>query len=132
MTLFRASIVGASEDPVKCICGFRELRGGVTAFTVSSQRSASVPSRWDGAGTARLRRPAVRRRIPPRGWADLGRQLAIWFGFLLAYQLARGLAAGDPAAAFGNGRRLIAFEQEITGLIELSLQRAGISTPTLA
>ena len=31
------------------------------------------------------------RRYLPRGWGDLGRQLAIWLGFALAYQLARGL-----------------------------------------
>ena len=35
---------------------------------------------------------AAGRRYLPRGWADLARQLAIWFGFLLAYQLARGFA----------------------------------------
>ncbi len=62
------------------------------------------------------------RGVLPRGWADLGRQLAIWFGFLLAYQLARSLAAGDPAVALENGRRLIAFERQVTGLVELSVQ----------
>src|ERR671931_182534 len=33
------------------------------------------------------------RRVLPRGWADFGRQLAIWFCFLGAYQLALGIAA---------------------------------------
>ena len=30
------------------------------------------------------------RRYLPRGWADFGLQLAIWFGFLVIYQVARG------------------------------------------
>ena len=34
----------------------------------------------------------VGRRWLPRGWRDFGKQLAIWFGFLLAYQIARGVA----------------------------------------
>ena len=35
---------------------------------------------------------AAGRRHLPRGWSDLGRQLAIWFGFAVLYQLARGVA----------------------------------------
>ena len=34
---------------------------------------------------------AVGRRYLPRGWSDLGRQLAIWLGFALVYQIVRGL-----------------------------------------
>ena len=34
---------------------------------------------------------AVGRRHLPRGWSDLGRQLAIWFGFALIYQIVRGI-----------------------------------------
>ena len=44
----------------------------------------------------------VGRRYLPRGWGDFGRQLAIWFGFLLVYQIARGLADRDPAQAFAQ------------------------------
>jgi membrane-associated phospholipid phosphatase len=46
----------------------------------------------------------------------------IWFGFLLAYQVARGLADRDPTRAFDNGWRVIDLEQRLTGLGELTLQ----------
>jgi hypothetical protein len=41
---------------------------------------------------------AAGRRYLPRGYADFARQLLIWFGFLLAYQVARGLADRNPTA----------------------------------
>ncbi len=63
------------------------------------------------------------RRYLPRGWADLGRQLLIWFGFLLVYQLVRGLADRSPAAAFHNGLRVISFETNVNALYELTFQR---------
>jgi membrane-associated phospholipid phosphatase len=65
---------------------------------------------------------AAGRRYLPRGYADFGRQLLIWFGFLLAYQVARGIADRDPARAFENGWRVIDIEQRLTGLGELTLQ----------
>jgi membrane-associated phospholipid phosphatase len=65
---------------------------------------------------------AAERRLPPRGWADLFRQMFIWFGFVLAYQLARGVADRSPAVAFDNARAVIDFENRATGLWELSLQ----------
>jgi membrane-associated phospholipid phosphatase len=65
---------------------------------------------------------AAGRRYLPRGYADFARQLLIWFGFLLAYQVARGMADRDPARAFENGWRVIDLEQKLTGLGELTLQ----------
>src|ERR671928_1319872 len=65
---------------------------------------------------------AAGRRFLPRGYADFGRQVLIWFGFLLAYQVARGVADRDPATAFENGWRVIDIEQRLTGLSELTLQ----------
>src|SRR5687767_8032911 len=65
---------------------------------------------------------AVGRRYLPRGWADLGRQLAIWFGFYVAYQLARGAADRDAAVAFENGLKVIDIERRLGSLFELSLQ----------
>jgi membrane-associated phospholipid phosphatase len=65
---------------------------------------------------------AAGRRHLPRGYADLGRQLLIWFGFLLAYQVARGVADRDPARAFANGWKVIDLEQRLTGLGELTFQ----------
>jgi hypothetical protein len=60
----------------------------------------------------------------PRGWTDLGRQLAIWFGFLVVYQLARGVADRNPARAFSNGFKVLSFETHFSHrLYELTLQQ---------
>jgi hypothetical protein len=75
---------------------------------------------------------AVGRRYLPRGWADFGRQLVIWFGFLLAYQVARGVADRDPSKAFENGWRVLGVEQGIThDIFELTLQRLAESSSFL-
>jgi membrane-associated phospholipid phosphatase len=66
---------------------------------------------------------AAGRRHLPRGWSDLGRQLAIWFGFFVGYQLARGLADRNPAKAFQNGLAVVNFETRVTHrLYELTFQ----------
>src|SRR5438105_5118012 len=65
---------------------------------------------------------AAGRRVLPRGYADFAYQLLIWFGFLAAYQVARGLADRDPTRAFANGWRVIDAEQRFAGLGELTLQ----------
>ena len=65
---------------------------------------------------------AAGRRYLPRGYADFACQLLIWFGFLAAYQVARGLADRNPTRAFENGWRVIDLEQRLTGLGELTFQ----------
>jgi membrane-associated phospholipid phosphatase len=65
---------------------------------------------------------AAGRRVLPRGYRDFARQLAIWFGFYVAYQLARGVADRDAARAFENGLKVIDIEQRVGSLFELSLQ----------
>src|SRR4029079_7036644 len=66
---------------------------------------------------------AAGRRHLPRGWSDLGRQLAIWFGFAVLYQLARGLADRNPAKAFDNRQAVFYFEVRVTQrLYELTFQ----------
>src|SRR2546422_10462472 len=65
---------------------------------------------------------AAGRRFLPRGYADFAYQLLIWFGFLAAYQVARGLADRDPTRAFANGWRGIDLEQRLARLGELTLQ----------
>ncbi len=66
---------------------------------------------------------AAGRRHLPRGWADLGRQLAIWFGFAVLYQLARGVADRNPSKAFANGKAVVNFETHLTHrLYELTFQ----------
>jgi membrane-associated phospholipid phosphatase len=74
----------------------------------------------------------VGRRYLPRGWADLGRQLAIWFGFYVAYQLARGAADRDSALAFENGLKVIDIERRLGSLFELSLQGYVASSEVFA
>ena len=74
---------------------------------------------------------AVSRQLP-RGWLDLFRQVLIWFGFVFAYQLARGIADRDDRAAFDNARGIIDFERRATGLWELSLQSWVQSSHSIA
>jgi membrane-associated phospholipid phosphatase len=75
---------------------------------------------------------AAGRRVLPRGYADFARQLLIWFGFLFAYQLARGLADRDPSKAFANGWRVIDLEQRTTNhIVELTLQQLANSSRVL-
>ena len=63
------------------------------------------------------------RRYLPRGWRDLGIQMVIWFAFLLAYQVVRGIADRNPTLAFANALKVIDFEQSAAGLYELTAQR---------
>src|SRR5579884_4084536 len=66
---------------------------------------------------------ALGRRHLPRGWSDLGRQILIWFGFAILYQLARGLADRDPAKAFANGDHVLSIETHVAHrLYELTFQ----------
>ena len=71
------------------------------------------------------------RRVLPRGYADFGRQIVIWFAFLGAYQVARGVADRNPARAFENSLRVIGFERHFHGLIEVTVQRATDSSELL-
>lgn len=74
---------------------------------------------------------AIGSRYLPRGWSDLLRQLVIWFGFLFAYQIARGLADRNPAKAFENGLGVVGLEKHVHGLFELTLQRITINSHLL-
>ena len=72
------------------------------------------------------------RKILPRGWGDLLFQVIIWFGFLLAYQVARGVADRNPAEAFQNGLTVIDLESRANALFELSFQGIAESYELLA
>ena len=75
---------------------------------------------------------AAGRRLLPRGYIDLLRQAAIWFGFLFAYQFVRGLADRDPSKAFTNGWRVLDLEQRVTHhVFELTLQQVADSSQLL-
>ena len=68
---------------------------------------------------------AAGRRILPRGWGDLGRQIAIWLGFFFAYQLVRGLAdRRSPSVAMAHGLKVVHLETRFTHrLYELTFQQ---------
>jgi membrane-associated phospholipid phosphatase len=67
---------------------------------------------------------AVGRRYLPRGWSDLGLQVSIWIGFLLAYQVARGFADRQPEQAVENGLKVVEWETQVSSrLYELTLQQ---------
>lgn len=66
-------------------------------------------------------------RALPRGWGDFLLQLGIWLGFLLAYQLARGVADRGAWEAFHNGRVIVDLEQRLHSLVELDIQRVVLS-----
>src|ERR1700755_3287520 len=67
---------------------------------------------------------SVGRRHLPRGWSDLGRQLLIWFGFAILYQLARGLADRNSAKAFAHGYHVVRIETHVVHrFYELTFQQ---------
>ncbi len=70
-----------------------------------------------------VRREAWYVRVLPRGPRDFALQLAIWLGFGLLYQVARGLADRGAAEAFTNGQLLIDVERAISSFVELDIQR---------
>ena len=67
-------------------------------------------------------------RALPRGFGDLLLQLGIWFGFLFAYQVARGVADHGSGQAFENGRLLIDAERSVSALFELRLQEVVLAS----
>ena len=75
---------------------------------------------------------SVGRRVLPSGWGDFARQVAIWFGFLAAYQVARGIADRDPPRAFDNGLHVIGIERHAGALFEVTLQRLVDGSQVLA
>jgi PAP2 superfamily len=71
---------------------------------------------------------AIGRRVLPRGWRDFGLQLSIWFGFLVVYQVARGLAGHDVALAKAHGLSVIHVEDRLGDLFELTFQKLALSS----
>ena len=66
--------------------------------------------------------------VLPRGWGDFGFQLALWFGFVFAYQVARGLADRGPLEAINNGYVVIDAERALRALWETEIQRGVLAT----
>jgi len=73
----------------------------------------------------------IGRRYLPRGWRHFGVQLAIWFGFLLLYQVVRGIADRNPTRAFENGLAVIGLEERVGDLFEVALQNFASSSHLL-
>jgi hypothetical protein len=67
---------------------------------------------------------AAGRRHLPGGWSDLGRQLAIWFGFAVIYQLVRGYVdQKPPEVAFAHGYKVLHLETSVfSRFYELTFQ----------
>lgn len=59
----------------------------------------------------------------PHGRRDFARQLVIWFGFAIAYQIARGLSDRGAGEAFANARHVIRVEERLGAFFEPDLQR---------
>ncbi|MFO7572317.1 MAG: phosphatase PAP2 family protein [Gaiellaceae bacterium] len=62
------------------------------------------------------------RRLP-RGWAHLILQFAIWMGFYVVYQVARGAADRSVYDAFQNGEWVLRTQQQLGALFEPAVQR---------
>ncbi|GIU94275.1 MAG: hypothetical protein KatS3mg012_0732 [Gaiellaceae bacterium] len=62
------------------------------------------------------------RRLP-RGWSHLLLQVAIWMGFYVVYQLARGAADRSVYDAFQNGEWVLRTQQRLGALFEPAVQR---------
>jgi len=64
---------------------------------------------------------AEARRLP-RGWTHLLLQIAVWFGFYVAYQAARGAADRGVGEAFWNGTLVIETENRLRLFFEPTIQ----------
>jgi membrane-associated phospholipid phosphatase len=78
-------------------------------------------------GYAESRQP----RGLPRGWAHLALQFAIWMGFYVAYQAARGAADRGVGEAFWNGTLVIELQNKLGLLFEPAVQRVVESSQLL-
>jgi hypothetical protein len=65
----------------------------------------------------------IEARLLPRGWMDLLRQIVLFVGALLVYDLVRGIVAGDnPYKPFGDAMRIIDVERALHVFVEPSVQ----------
>ena len=69
-----------------------------------------------------------RASLLPRGRGDFLRQVAIWLGFVVAYQVARGLADRGTPEALANARRVIHVERDLHAFFEPDLQRRVVES----
>jgi uncharacterized membrane protein YbhN (UPF0104 family) len=65
----------------------------------------------------------------PRGWGDLGRQLAIFALLDMAYELSRTLAVGDRSTALRHSRSIVNTERSLGLFHELDVQQWALHAP---
>jgi membrane-associated phospholipid phosphatase len=68
--------------------------------------------------------PHRRRLRLPRGRRDLLVQLAVWLGFVAAYELVRGIADRGPDVALENARRVLGLQSALGAVVEPDVQDA--------
>jgi hypothetical protein len=68
----------------------------------------------------------------PRGWGDLGRQLAIFALFDLFYEITRTLAVGDRSVALRHARDIVSAERSLGIFHELDVQHFAATSPHFA
>jgi uncharacterized membrane protein YbhN (UPF0104 family) len=73
---------------------------------------------------------AIGKRLP-RGWGDLGRQLAIFALLDLAYELSRTLAVGDRSVALRHAHSIVNTERSLGLFHELDVQRWAMNAPSI-
>ena len=67
----------------------------------------------------------------PRGWGDLGRQLAIFALLDMAYELSRTLAVGDRSTAIRHAHSIVNTERSLGLFHELDLQQWALHAPSI-
>jgi membrane-associated phospholipid phosphatase len=71
----------------------------------------------------RRRLSFIEARVLPRGWRDLIRQLALFLGAYVLYQIVRGLVdGGNGYKPFGDAMRIINLERVLHVFVEPSIQ----------
>src|SRR6478609_5832829 len=73
---------------------------------------------------------AIGKRLP-RGWGDLGRQLAIFALLDMAYELSRTFAVGDRSTALRHSRSIVSTERSLGLFHELDLQQWALHAPSI-
>jgi membrane-associated phospholipid phosphatase len=91
-----------------------------------TRKAAARPKGGGDRGRRYPDRLPPRGSLLPRGGGDLVRQLAIWLGFVLAYETARGLARPSSSEAQRNARDVITIEKSLGAFFEPSLQHRAI------
>jgi uncharacterized membrane protein YbhN (UPF0104 family) len=67
----------------------------------------------------------------PRGWGDLGRQLAIFAALDMAYELSRTFAVGDRSTALRHAHSIVSTERSLGLFHELDLQQWALHAPSI-